>query len=628
MQPDSLCADELKHFQDLYPSCPSPRMACLDGRNAFKLPFRELRAVRHARRAFDTAERVRLVKEEFRELLAFRDGMQELPSQLNPLAPIACLPRDLLEQIFKVYVLDAHRACLARRGQSPWTSEAAFPYGWIKITHVCRYWRMVAIAYSSLWAYVVLNRFPKHSQGIIEIALARSATHPLTIDFAGLPTQRGIEYFPGYWAGGPPRVIMQSISKHLTRVHSLRMTLEACLSLMTADERMPDAPVLEILHVSCERRWIGDRFIPLLQNWSLPKLAGLTALDFTPNLVNALLSPSLTSLSLSFLHPQFTTAGLAQMLQGLPLLESISLEDCEECTQSQLRSAFQDLRTKVSLTHLRRFKYIATPPEFGDFYTVIDVLEYPPSANVMLRLRSTDIRLAQPVRDKAVSSMSKYLVSVNTSFRARCVAIRCPRRFGAGDRVISVSLWERAHEFPRRAENWTNTFDWEQDAQPNLVLYDAIAWKARQSNGFLTSVFSKLDLTNVTTLYVSHVIAESIWVHVLSSARRLDVLTVGTCFEQRGFLRAFGWPITVETTTVAGGCFLFPQLRVLHVDGCITPNVQVIADALRSRKMASLRLEQVAFSSWLVVPDAEAAERLINKVHDLVETVSIDFGHN
>ena len=122
---------------------------------------------------------------------------------------------------------------------------------------------MVAIAYSSLWAYVILNRFPKHSQGIIEIALARSAIHPLTIDFAGLPTQRGIEYFPGYWAGGPPRAIMQSISKHLTRVHSLRMTLEACLSLMTADERMPDAPVLEILHVSCERRWIGDRFIPL-----------------------------------------------------------------------------------------------------------------------------------------------------------------------------------------------------------------------------------------------------------------------------------------------------------------------------------------------------------------------------
>ena len=79
---------------------------------------------------------------------------------------------------------------------------------------------------------------------------------------------------------------------------------------------------------------------------------------------------------------------------------------------------------------------------------------------------------------------------------------------------------------------------------------------------------------------------------------------------------------------MAGGCFLFPQLRVLHVDGCITPNVQVIADALRSRKMASLRLEQVAFSSWLVVPDAEAAERLINKVHDLVETVLIDFGHN
>ena len=80
---------------------------------------------------------------------------------------------------------------------------------------------------------------------------------------------------------------------------------------------------------------------------------------------------------------------------------------------------------------------------------------------------------------------------------------------------------------------------------------------------------------------------------------------------------------------MAGSCFLFPQLRVLHVDGCITPNVQVILDALRSRKMASLRLEQVAFSSWLVVPDAEAvAERLASEVRDLVETVSVEFWHN
>src|SRR5277367_6303724 len=56
--------------------------------------------------------------------------------------PCVTLPPELLRVIFK--------ACADRQSADPGTQYSS-NIQWIAITHVCRYWRSVALGYSDLW---------------------------------------------------------------------------------------------------------------------------------------------------------------------------------------------------------------------------------------------------------------------------------------------------------------------------------------------------------------------------------------------------------------------------------------------------------------------------------------------
>ncbi|KAI0268901.1 hypothetical protein BC834DRAFT_802812, partial [Gloeopeniophorella convolvens] len=49
--------------------------------------------------------------------------------------------------------------------------------GWIKFTHVCRKWRQVALAYSSVWGDISLSLGPKWTEEMI----SRSRGIPLRL---------------------------------------------------------------------------------------------------------------------------------------------------------------------------------------------------------------------------------------------------------------------------------------------------------------------------------------------------------------------------------------------------------------------------------------------------------------
>ncbi|KAF8486832.1 hypothetical protein DFH94DRAFT_3537 [Russula ochroleuca] len=79
----------------------------------------------------------------------------------NTLAPISLLPPEALARVFRFLALEE---------QNP---------GWIRATHVCRFWREVALGDSSLWA--TISGIPTNTEWIPEM-LARARNAPLDID--------------------------------------------------------------------------------------------------------------------------------------------------------------------------------------------------------------------------------------------------------------------------------------------------------------------------------------------------------------------------------------------------------------------------------------------------------------
>lgn len=101
---------------------------------------------------------------------AFRASAQNR-ARLNALLPInARLPPEVLAQIFAAYIHASHDPEeYAGYHRHP-------PYAWLKIAHVCHYWREVAIQTPSLWSYITLTRLE-----CVKEMIMRSKEAPLSI---------------------------------------------------------------------------------------------------------------------------------------------------------------------------------------------------------------------------------------------------------------------------------------------------------------------------------------------------------------------------------------------------------------------------------------------------------------
>ena len=97
---------------------------------------------------------------------AARQLVRSLLIRRNTLAPISLLPPEILARVFRFLVLE--EPPLSRKQN----------LGWIKVTHVCRHWRQVAIDDSSLWSKIW--GIPMTNKWVPEI-LARARNAPLDI---------------------------------------------------------------------------------------------------------------------------------------------------------------------------------------------------------------------------------------------------------------------------------------------------------------------------------------------------------------------------------------------------------------------------------------------------------------
>ncbi|KAI0345671.1 hypothetical protein BDW22DRAFT_1481897 [Trametopsis cervina] len=131
------------------------------------------------------------------------------------MAPCAVkLPPELLERIFQLHAA----AC-----REPWISDTDVasacwwpesPYAWIFVTHVCRYWRDVALDSALLWSYIMLTR----NLECVEAFLTRSQKAPLTVT---QPRGRGC-----FGERGMPVASMRLVLAEMGRIRALELYMK------------------------------------------------------------------------------------------------------------------------------------------------------------------------------------------------------------------------------------------------------------------------------------------------------------------------------------------------------------------------------------------------------------------
>ena len=128
-------------------------------------------------------EQLKAVDEHHRAVDAAKQLLHSQLARRNALAPISLLPPEILARVFHILVFE-DPACSTERNM-----------GWIRATHVCQFWRQVALDDSSLWA--TIWGASANTELIAEM-LARARNAPLNIDIClnGSSGQEALHMFP------------------------------------------------------------------------------------------------------------------------------------------------------------------------------------------------------------------------------------------------------------------------------------------------------------------------------------------------------------------------------------------------------------------------------------------------
>ncbi|KDQ63102.1 hypothetical protein JAAARDRAFT_366821 [Jaapia argillacea MUCL 33604] len=296
------------------------------------------------------------------EIEKYLGVVRGLRSRRNVHAPVSRLPPELLTRIFS-------ELC--------WTDQSSFPnssyhirqeprrYFWIKVTHVCRLWRSVAIECASLWSRIPFF-FPKW----IPEMLSRSRGVQLVV-----------EQIPRSEVGNLG-VVLQQLER--IRVLTMDAVSHAELQLISDQVQTPVAPCLESLSISSLdlNRDDPSPFLNLFR-LSTPRLKTLRLSAFPVSWDSQLIrSNSLTSLAIQSLRPQSTLDQMLDVLRHTPNLTSFILVK----SLTKLPDGLTFLPLRKEIVPLSYLQDMAIEMDGFACANLLDHLSYPRSSTLRLTL--------------------------------------------------------------------------------------------------------------------------------------------------------------------------------------------------------------------------------------------------
>ena len=339
---------------------------------------------------------------------ASRQFLCSLLTHRNALMPISLIPPEILARVFDLLMLE-EPPLFGRRN-----------LGWIKVTHVCRHWRQVALDDSSLWARIW--GIQTNTKWIPEM-LARAKNAPLDIKLNA-----------DKWTS-PETLLM--IPPHLFHTRQLRL-----YSLYTPhfdhvrEIFSSEAPALEHFEltvttyspIDCKDLGLNVLFkghAPRLRAFSLSRL--VIPWSLIPR-------GQLTQLKIAYPDEGFYSPGdlnqLVDLLVNCPALEILTLESC---LPSQL-AEFPHDRT-IHLSHLSHL-HLRGPT--SHIMNMLKVLKIPSSTTLHLDCISNITSINDNPEGLLLSVISAQFQSPGpVEFKSFTVALR--NTTGSGSLKITAS---------------------------------------------------------------------------------------------------------------------------------------------------------------------------------------------
>lgn len=377
----------------------------------------------------------------------------------NDMSPIARLPPELLSAIFLAYATSV-------REDYTHSWREVQPYLWVQVTHVCRYWRDVALDCAVLWSWVV-----PVSEACTQAMLSRSRQAPLTVN---LNTQLSYRTRPL-----PNPHVIDTIHQQWARIGQAQIELPnpALTNLV--------APLLRALDV---RSWCSNEDVmdttPLFHPSCTPALrriswfGGLSRNSFFP-----LLGPNVEELRVVPTFSAITVETWVSVLENMPQLRVLSLDGAVHSEPVRLLAFDPTAGPSVGLHHLQRLTLSATASILGEA-CLLSRLTVPADADI---------------------SLSTYSMRAVTGDDARILA-RSVILATSGRRMDKLTLWRQDHTFfrPRTTLRWVISSSSTSSAAPTHASV-SIELRVDYSEVDRTTIdiSSELPISNVTCMHLA-----------------------------------------------------------------------------------------------------------------------------
>ncbi|KAH7912410.1 hypothetical protein BJ138DRAFT_1148430 [Hygrophoropsis aurantiaca] len=468
-----------------------------------------------------------------KKITSLSKQLLELRSQRNAITHISFLPPELLAKVFVDY---AYMAYKENRGKSSRSRSLM----WIRVTHVCRHWRQVALAFPALWTLLVLE-----NSSWTEQMLIRSKMAPLVIDV-------DLNHFPksGDTAG--------KALKHISRVREFRLAAPHRAMGETMALLINPAPLLESLTLSDNL----EGFLSYLSAHVLGSVAPYTATripadlfgGYTPSLRKVTFKrcqftwPSsllvdLTHLDIRHLISQFrpSLSQLVSCLNRMPALRRCILEDVLPLLpENAMPMPTVPIEERVSLLALESLYLGGTLLECVQ---IIAHLNLPKNINLKLTC------VAAPGADGLdfsplfpfISHLGRGDIDDSSppcaTFQSMIIGPQLPPSGGKRGAFIWCTTSEQQLSFTTPAA--TILTESHGPGNDNYHFRLNALWNTYSPMGPISSICGVLSLSNIRHLIIHGLphLSEEFWLQSFCNAQNLKEITVGNS-SVNGFVKA------------------------------------------------------------------------------------------
>ena len=354
-----------------------------------------------------------------RDIETHEQAIARLKRQLNTLTDIACLPTELLAEIFLHVVTDCYEN--EKRSLVSHYYASRTP-SWLPLMRVCHSWREVAFSTPRMWGYIIF-----HHQRAVDLFLTRSKQAPLSIaaslDAVGSSTKTLLEG------------ICTSDSQRLAELH----LIGAASALRDIYQKIGPSAGLKTLVLLCGPNafgWTTDHevFPHTLTQQQLPAIRTLELSKLKVGWDNPIFCRTLTNLVYRGCidHPSSlgTFTSLVSALKSMTALVTLELEDViPHRSETSLPKIPQN--EKIALRQLRQ---LSLTGRTIDCALLLHQLSLPATVHRKISGRGDPVQgikhLITTLKDALVRSKPLRIVRLECSYsckrilRASCTPLR------------------------------------------------------------------------------------------------------------------------------------------------------------------------------------------------------------